>query len=422
MNLRPCLQHPSKFAIALRTLGLLAACCAAACTDGGSASPTASSTPRALVAGTPAPPSPLPPSPAAAQAETTAPEVAPECGDGAPLDEAAPTPAPAREDAAHLEAEWKSAFDLKTKGDHQAAALLFEAFHAAHPAAARAVEARLEAGNSWINIGFRARTCGRSNPAAKGSFERASAHLEWVERQSDKALAARARYLLGNTRLYDNDLLAATHEYTLVLERHGAQAEWARRALEKRAEVRRHALDRDGALLDLELYLKQWSGVDKDRANHLSRVRAQTTALGQQAKPFASADWVQGEPRPLESLLGEVVALYFFSTQCSFCDVERDCVADWAARLAGKVRFVGVLVPQQDKQTGAITEPLEVARAETPKKRFDFPVVYDHKLRIATSFLASKPDLVLLDREGRVRWHDSPKNLQPATIELLLAE
>jgi len=30
--------------------------------------------------------------------------------------------------------------------------------------------------------------------------------------------------------------------------------------------------------------------------------------------------------------------------------------------------------------------------------------------------------MVLIDREGRVRWHDSPKNLQPATIELLLAE
>jgi len=29
---------------------------------------------------------------------------------------------------------------------------------------------------------------------------------------------------------------------------------------------------------------------------------------------------------------------------------------------------------------------------------------------------------VLLDREGRVRWHDSPKNLQPGTIAALLAE
>lgn len=347
---------------------------------------------------------------------------APECGDGAPLEEESPASAPAREDAAQLEAEWKAAFELKNKGEHQAAAPLFEAFHAAHPGSARAIEARVEAGNSWINVGFRARTCGRSNPAAKASFERAAGHLEWVERQSDKALAARARYLLGNARLYDNDLVGATRDYGLVLERHGSQAEWARRALEKRGEARRHALDRAGALGDLDLWLKQWSGLDKDRAKHLSRVRSHTMALGQDAKPFASTDWVQGEPRPLESLLGEVVALYFFSTQCSFCDAERDCVADWATRLAGKVRFVGVLVPQQDKASGAITEPLEVARAETPKKRFDFPVVYDQKLRIATSFLASKPDMVLIDREGRVRWHDSPKNLQPATIELLLAE
>ncbi|MFN9787724.1 MAG: TlpA family protein disulfide reductase [Planctomycetia bacterium] len=353
---------------------------------------------------------------------------APECGDGAPQEVegpvpvSVPLPVSAPEDAAQVEAEWQAAFALKTKGDHQAAAPMFEAFHAAHPAAARAVEARLEAANSWINVGFRARECGKSNASAKAGFERAATHLEWVERQADKALAARARYLLGNARLYDNDLVVAARDYTLVLERHEGQAEWSRRALEKRLEVRRHALDRTGALADLDLYLSRWSGVDKERASHLSRVRAQTTALGQPAKPFASTDWVQGEPRPLESLLGEVVALYFFSTQCSFCDVERDCVAAWATRLAGKVRFVGVLVPQQDKQSGAFTEPLDVARAEVPKKRFDFPVVYDHKLRIALSFLASKPDMVLLDREGRVRWHDSPKNLQPATIELLLAE
>jgi thiol-disulfide isomerase/thioredoxin len=121
-------------------------------------------------------------------------------------------------------------------------------------------------------------------------------------------------------------------------------------------------------------------------------------------------------------LLGEVVALYFFSTQCSFCDAQRDTVAAWAKHLEGKVRFVGVLVPQQDKKSGAIVEPLDVARADVPKKRFDFPVVYDHGLRSAVSFMASKPDMVLLDREGRVRWHDSPKNLQPGTIAALLAE
>jgi tetratricopeptide (TPR) repeat protein len=421
MHLRPDLHASQRAASALRALSLVLVLVACADEQDASPPPLAAES-AASAAADPKKDAPL----AVAQpAPDVAAGVEPECGAGAPLEEEAPphsSSSASREDAVQAESEWKAAFDLKTKGDHQAAAPLFEAFHAAHPASARAIEARIEAGNSWINVGFRARACGRSTPVAKASFERAAAHLEWVERQSDKGLAARARYLLGNARLYDNDLAAATRDYTLVLERHGAQPEWARRALEKRAEVRRHALERDGALADLDLYLKQWSGIDKDRTNHLARTRSQTMALGQQAKPFASTDWVQGEARPLESLLGEVVALYFFSTQCSFCDAERDCVAEWASRLAGKVRFIGVLVPQQDKRTGAFTEPLEVARAEAPRKRFDFPIVYDHKLRIALSFLASKPDMVLLDREGRVRWHDSPRNLQPATIELLLAE
>jgi hypothetical protein len=32
------------------------------------------------------------------------------------------------------------------------------------------------------------------------------------------------------------------------------------------------------------------------------------------------------------------------------------------------------------------------------------------------------PDMILIDRLGRVRWHDNASNLQDATIEALLVE
>jgi tetratricopeptide (TPR) repeat protein len=321
-----------------------------------------------------------------------------------------------------LEAEWSVAWDLKTKGDHAAAAEKFEAFANSHPQASRAAEAQVEAANSWINVGFQRRDHGRSNAAAQEAFSTALRHLDAVLARQDKAFAARAWYLRGNTKLYANDLAAAELEYSEVIRTYLSDQEWGRRALEKRSETRRHRLDTAGAIADLDLYLRTWPTQDAERTKFLQRTKAYTMALGKPAQPFASQDWVQGTPMPLEMLLGEVVALYFFSTQCSFCDAQRDTVAAWAKHLEGKVRFVGVLVPQQDKKSGAIVEPLDVARADVPKKRFDFPVVYDHGLRSAVSFMASKPDMVLLDREGRVRWHDSPKNLQPGTIAALLAE
>ena len=355
------------------------------------------------------------PTPPAASVET-------DCS--APLEDAESTAAAAADASSpqQLEAEWSVAWELKTKGDHAAAAAKFEAFAYSHPQAARAAEAQVEAANSWINIGFQRRDHGRSNAASQEAFSTALRHLDAVLARQDKAFAARAWYLRGNTKLYANDLAAAELEYSEVIRTYLSDQEWGRRALEKRSETRRHRLDTAGAIADLDLYLRTWPTQDAERTKFLQRTKAYTMALGKPAQPFASQDWVQGTPMPLEMLLGEVVALYFFSTQCSFCDAQRDTVAAWARHLEGKVRFVGVLVPQQDKKSGAIVEPLDVARADVPKKRFDFPVVYDHGLRSAVSFMASKPDMVLLDREGRVRWHDSPKNLQPGTIAALLAE
>jgi hypothetical protein len=45
------------------------------------------------------------------------------------------------------------------------------------------------------------------------------------------------------------------------------------------------------------------------------------------------------------------------------------------------------------------------------------------KGRTTPSYLGAKlPDLVLIDRLGRVRWHDNPANLADETIETLLTE
>lgn len=364
------------------------------------------------------------PAPGAAPAPA---EGLPDCS--APLEEDAGHALPAGAQGAGDEpAAWQRAVEARDNKDrkpelgHAAAAPLFEAYLRDFPASARLAEARVEAANSWINVGFNLRDHGRSNPAAQAAFAKAHAHLDRTLAQAAEPHKGRAGYLKGNSFLYANDLAAAEAQYTRVVDEYPAASEWARRALEKRGEVRRHRLDADGALADLDLYLQRYSALDKDRTAFLAKVRAQTAVLGKPAPALASKDWIQGAPAPLDSLLGEVVVVYFFSTQCGFCEAQRDQVADWAAHLKGKVRFLGLLVPQQDHATGKITEPLEIARQDVGRKGFDFPVVYDHNLRSAVQYLGSKPDMVVIDRLGNLRWHDSPKNLQPETFAKLLAE
>jgi tetratricopeptide (TPR) repeat protein len=230
------------------------------------------------------------------------------------MEDADPTAATAADATTpqRLEAEWSVAWDLKTKGDHAAAAEKFEAFANSHPQASRAAEAQVEAANSWINVGFQRRDHGRSNAAAQEAFSTALRHLDAVLARQDKAFAARAWYLRGNTKLYANDLAAAELEYSEVIRTYLSDQEWGRRALEKRSETRRHRLDTAGAIADLDLYLRTWPTQDAERTKFLQRTKAYTMALGKPAQPFASQDWVQGTPMPLEMLLGEVVALYFF--------------------------------------------------------------------------------------------------------------
>lgn len=354
-------------------------------------------------------------------------EAAPECS--APQEEEVhQASAPAQSTQGGEAAAWQRAVDARDNKDrkpelgHAAAAPLFEAFLQDFSASARAAEAHLEAANSWINVGYNLRDHGRTNAGADGAFAKAAVHLDWALAHAPEPHKGRAGYLKGNALLYANKLEEAEAQYARVVDGWPPESEWARRALEKRSEVRRHRLDYPGAIADLELYLKRYSTLDKERTGFLTKTLAQTRMLGKPAPAFASKDWIQGAASPLESMLGEVVVVYFFSTQCGFCDAQRDQVADWARHLEGKVRFVGMLVPQQDHASGKITEPLEVARQDVGRKGFTFPVVYDHNLKGAIQYLGTKPDMVVIDREGRLRWHDSPKNLQPATFAKLLVE
>ena len=64
-----------------------------------------------------------------------------------------------------------------------------------------------------------------------------------------------------------------------------------------------------------------------------------------------------------------------------------------------------------------------MVRAWLPTKGFTLPVMYDVGQVTMRAYQANRiPDMILIDRLGRVRWHDNASNLQDATIEALLVE
>lgn len=311
--------------------------------------------------------------------------------------------------------DWAAAMAQKQAKRGADAALAFEAIAKAYPQSARAGEALVEAGVAWFAVARGQQVLHRNPPAARESFARALGFFERVseERPGDPS-AGRAQYMCGSVQLFLGDLAAAERAYGRVLERFPADAKYAPKALERRAFVRRHRLDARGALEDLARYRRERpKGED---AESVARELERMQAYGKPAPELVAEAWLQGEPQSLAALRGDVVAVYFFASWCESCAEEKAFVNDLHRRFEERgLRWIGVV----DRQRGQTPESL---RPFLAKEGYAFPVMLDRGAT-TTAFSATKvPELVLIDRLGRVRWHDTVANLADETLETLLTE
>ena len=308
-----------------------------------------------------------------------------------------------------------AAYALKTAGKPAEAAGAFEAIAANHPASPRVGEALVEAGVGWFGVGKGRQMLHRSNPSADEAFARARELFARVatERASDPS-AGRAQYMLGSTALFQGDLAGAEAEYGLVLEKHARDAKYAPKALERRASVRRHLLQDDLALADMLRYRTDYP--KGEEANAVARYLEFAPMNGKPAPRLEPEAWLQGGPHSIESLRGRVVGLYFFATWCEKCEAELPFVVELERRMsaAGFV-LIGVLDRSQGQTSASV-------KAYLAEHGIRFAAMMDGG-GTAKSFHGQViPDLVLIDKAGRVRWHDHPASLADYTIETLLGE
>jgi hypothetical protein len=89
------------------------------------------------------------------------------------------------------------------------------------------------------------------------------------------------------------------------------------------------------------------------------------------------------------------------------------------------VHLVGVVQPWQ-QHDGKTRHTLETFTDFAAKSGYGFPLLLDSGdgpgATAAAFGCESLPDMVVIDRGGRVRWHDHPANLLDATLERLVYE
>lgn len=321
---------------------------------------------------------------------------------------------------------WAAALALKQKSQRlEGAAAVeafvqtasaFEAFAETHAGSTHAQEALVEAGVSWFAVGRNRQTLHRSPPASVEAFQTALTLFAKLltEHPSDPS-TGRAQYMRGSTQLFLGDLEAAEKEYTLAIDNYGSDPKYFSKSLERRAAVRRHRLKIDLAVADMRRYQRDAAKGSED-ANVIVRQLEYSALIGKPAAALDVETWIQGEPVELAGLQGEVVALYFFASWCPNCSREREFLNDMYQRYsASGLRVIGVTDHSESQTVLSVQGKL----AQEP---LSFPVLMDGGGTMRSFLVGKFPDMVLIDRAGRVRWHDNPAALADWTVEALLFE
>jgi peroxiredoxin len=204
-------------------------------------------------------------------------------------------------------------------------------------------------------------------------------------------------------------------EYTLAIDNYASDEKYFGKALERRAAVRRHLLKNDLAVEDMRRFQKEGPKGSED-ANVITRQLEYAQMIGKPAPALDIEAWIQGEPVALESLRGEVVLLYFFASWCQNCEREREFMNDLFQRYAASgLRMIAVTDHSESQTVSSVQTKL----AKSP---LACVAAMDRGATLRQYAVTKFPDAVLIDRQGRIRWHDNPAALADWTVEALLLE
>lgn len=308
---------------------------------------------------------------------------------------------------------WDAANALRQKAAYVEAARAFEALRANFPNSARATHALVEAGVSWFNAGQAAQKLRRNTPESDERFKQGLALFDRVLAEyPNDPVAARAAHMRGSTFLFRGQLEDAERAYSSVLESYPLDPRYLEKALSFRGNTRRHLLRPASAIADYERFVREFPA-SKEFDSVMKTLELART-VDKPAPLYAPEQWVTGEPMPLETLGGHVVALYFWATWCPNCAKQEPRTLDMIKRYAGRdVQFIGVTNHQRGQTAATIKQ-------HATRQGYTFPIFQDDGATSQAYKVTAIPHLALIDRDGLLRWSDNPDGFQDWTLEALL--
>jgi peptide-methionine (R)-S-oxide reductase len=126
-----------------------------------------------------------------------------------------------------------------------------------------------------------------------------------------------------------------------------------------------------------------------------------TTEESTASPDFGLGTWINSDPLTIKSLRGRVVLIEFWTFGCYNCRNTLPFIKGWHERYGNKgLTIVGVHSPEFDAE-----KKIENVRREVNSLGIRYPVVTDNEYLTWRAFnVEAWPTIVVLDRNGRVRW------------------
>jgi thiol-disulfide isomerase/thioredoxin len=164
------------------------------------------------------------------------------------------------------------------------------------------------------------------------------------------------------------------------------------------------------------------SGYTRRLLNPFRMITAHRASNLSPAPELTPGDWINSEPLTLKELHGRVVLLDFWTFGCINCRNTLPFIKGWHERYHDKgLTVIGVHSPEFDHE-----KEVDNLRSEVALLEINYPVVSDNDYKTWDAYnVAAWPTIVLLDKQGRIRWrHVGEGNYKEAEqlIQKLLAE
>lgn len=119
------------------------------------------------------------------------------------------------------------------------------------------------------------------------------------------------------------------------------------------------------------------------------------------APDFGKGNWINSDPLTPAKLRGHVIMVEFWTYGCYNCRNTLPAVKEWDTKYRDRgLTIVGVHTPETDSEYS-----LENVRKEVPALGIKYPVVTDNDYQTWKAYgVEAWPTMVVLDKQGRVRW------------------